>query len=58
MNELFALVRKRMICSLHRRAGAFADTPNDDGKEEFNENEEILELEKSDERKRLTRTGS
>ena len=39
-------------------AGAFADTPNDDGKEETSENEEVLELEKSDGRKRITRTGS
>lgn len=46
--SLSRLREKRTICSLHRRVGAFANTPTDDGKEEKSEDEEVLELEEPD----------
>jgi len=39
-------------------AGAFANTQNGNGKEETSENEEVLELDKSDGHGRLTRTSA
>ena len=38
-------------------AGAYANTPNNDGKED-DSNEEILEVEKSNERRPIRREGS